>query len=140
MSESSVHIALVRPWLSNREGLPTGSGRHSGLSLALEFRQVLPSPGRHGRADTRESAGACRCQLQHWPDSRLPSAGVARRRGPVHRMAAYADVAKTTLPVTDDVYDRILCLPLFHELADADVDHICDLIRCELSRSTRRNG
>ena len=55
-------------------------------------------------------------------------------------MAAYVNVRKTMLPVTDNVYARVLCIPLFHELADSDVDDISDLIRCELSRSSRQSG
>ena len=75
-------------------------------------------------------------------EAALSTAGVQTKRYflPVHRMAAYAAVHTSALPITDDAYARILCLPLFHELADSDIEDICDLIRNELSRATRQRG
>ncbi|QOI97864.1 MAG: DegT/DnrJ/EryC1/StrS family aminotransferase [Flammeovirgaceae bacterium] len=36
--------------------------------------------------------------------------------------------ASGTLPVSESVSRRILCLPIFHELADADIERICKMI------------
>jgi dTDP-4-amino-4,6-dideoxygalactose transaminase len=47
---------------------------------------------------------------------------------PVHRMKAYADHGNVRLPITDDVYERVLCLPIFHELANEQVREICRTI------------
>ncbi len=47
---------------------------------------------------------------------------------PCHTMRAYRQWAKRRLPVTEDVYDRILCLPMFNELTDAQVDQVAGLL------------
>jgi dTDP-4-amino-4,6-dideoxygalactose transaminase len=43
-------------------------------------------------------------------------------------MDAYRIYANGVLPATESVYSRILCIPLFEELATADIDRICDVI------------
>jgi len=53
---------------------------------------------------------------------------------PAHAMRAYRRWATRPLPRTDDVYERILCLPIFNELLDADVDRIADLVRMHAGR------
>lgn len=60
----------------------------------------------------------------------LRSAGVETKRYflPVHKMDAYLQTQAQDLAVTLDVYDRLLCLPIFHELREEELDEICDLI------------
>lgn len=53
---------------------------------------------------------------------------------PAHAMRAYRRWATRPLPRTDDVYARILCLPIFNELPDADVDRIAALVRTHAAR------
>lgn len=48
---------------------------------------------------------------------------------PCHRMTAFFPWADQPLPVTDDVYARILCLPLFATLRDDQIDMICGVVR-----------
>lgn len=43
---------------------------------------------------------------------------------PIYRLAAYRSLAKIELPVTDDISDRILCLPLHGEMTAEDVGFI----------------
>ncbi len=61
----------------------------------------------------------------------LTAAGIETKRYflPVHRMAAYAEHASARLPITDDVYERILCLPFFHELRPGQVRRVCTIIK-----------
>jgi perosamine synthetase len=61
----------------------------------------------------------------------LLAAGVSARRGimAAHLEPAFADVASPPLPVTERVTRQSLLLPLFHELTDAQQDHIVDVIR-----------
>ena len=40
-------------------------------------------------------------------------------------MRAYRRFATRPLPRTEQVYERILCLPIFNEIRDADVDEVC---------------
>jgi dTDP-4-amino-4,6-dideoxygalactose transaminase len=72
----------------------------------------------------------------------LATAGVETKRYflPVHRMATYAEHAGARLPITDDTYERILCLPLFHELRREQVRRICTIIRSALSRNEAPHG
>ena len=48
---------------------------------------------------------------------------------PAHAMRAYRRWTSGPLPVTEDVYARILCIPIFNELPDADIDRIADVVR-----------
>ena len=51
---------------------------------------------------------------------------------PVHRQGGYAEkvvVAKDGLPVTVEIADRILSLPIYPELSDAEVDRVIASIR-----------
>jgi dTDP-4-amino-4,6-dideoxygalactose transaminase len=46
---------------------------------------------------------------------------------PTHRFSAYADTP-AVLPVTDAVAPRLLTLPLFATMTDAQVDRVCDAL------------
>jgi dTDP-4-amino-4,6-dideoxygalactose transaminase len=47
---------------------------------------------------------------------------------PCHQMDAYRAHADRPLPVTESVYERILCLPLFEDLKIDQVESICDIV------------
>lgn len=48
---------------------------------------------------------------------------------PVHKMQAYTDCTiNTALSITDDVWDRSLCIPMFYDLTNRQVDFISSLI------------
>ncbi|UWQ93522.1 DegT/DnrJ/EryC1/StrS family aminotransferase (plasmid) [Rhodobacteraceae bacterium M382] len=48
---------------------------------------------------------------------------------PAHRMDAYRTLARVApLDVTEDIYGRALCVPMFSDLSDADIDRIADII------------
>lgn len=51
---------------------------------------------------------------------------------PCHRMDYFFPYADQDLPETDAAYDRILCLPLYAELEDRQIDQICDRVRSAL--------
>lgn len=90
--------------------LPAEGDRHAYKDFAILFE----------RPDQRAAAEAA-----------LDRAGVETKRYflPAHRMTAYAEFAPARLPVTDDVYERVLCLPLFHELRPGQVRAVCRLVR-----------
>lgn len=48
---------------------------------------------------------------------------------PVHRQQAYADLAAQPLPVTEDVANRIVSLPLYVGLSDDDIRMVASTIR-----------
>jgi dTDP-4-amino-4,6-dideoxygalactose transaminase len=64
-------------------------------------------------------------------EAALAHRGVQTKRYffPAHRMAAYAHLPAARLPVTEDVYERVLCLPIFFDLARDDVRMICRTMR-----------
>ena len=48
---------------------------------------------------------------------------------PLHTMPAYERFATPgAYPVTEDLHNRLLCVPLFGDLTSDDVDSICDLV------------
>jgi dTDP-4-amino-4,6-dideoxygalactose transaminase len=48
-----------------------------------------------------------------------------------------ASATPSNLPVATEVAERVLCLPMYSELARADVERLSDLIACGLRRGTR---
>ena len=63
-------------------------------------------------------------------EAALQAAAIQTKRyfRPCHTMDAFRVYADGALPATESVYSRILCVPLFEELADDDIDRICDVI------------
>lgn len=49
----------------------------------------------------------------------------------LHRQPAFAELAPAaeTLPVASTAGDRVLCLPMFPQLTDAEVDEVCEAVR-----------
>jgi dTDP-4-amino-4,6-dideoxygalactose transaminase len=89
----------------------------------LAWQMVLP--GRvHGYKDlaVRFRTPAARIAAE----SALTAAGVMTKRYffPVHRMEAYRAHALRRLPVTDALYDHLLCIPLYFDLEDEQIDDI----------------
>ena len=69
--------------------------------------------------------GASRAAAEH----ALAAHGVETKRyfHPAHTMPAFS-AATRPLPVTDDVWSRVLCLPIYHDLADEQIDRVCDIV------------
>jgi dTDP-4-amino-4,6-dideoxygalactose transaminase len=62
---------------------------------------------------------------------------------PVHRHGGYAELVvlpKAGLPVTGEIVDRILSLPIYPELSDADADRVVASIRRYCEASERQNN
>ena len=69
----------------------------------------------------------------------LAEAGVSARRGimAAHLEPAYADPdAKPALPVTELLTGRSLILPLFHQMTQAQQDHVVSVVTSALTNST----
>jgi dTDP-4-amino-4,6-dideoxygalactose transaminase len=69
-------------------------------------------------------------QERYLAEAALGAAQVQTKRyfRPCHQMDAYRQFAGGALPVTESVYRRILCLPLFEDLTANDVDSVCDTV------------
>jgi dTDP-4-amino-4,6-dideoxygalactose transaminase len=48
---------------------------------------------------------------------------------PCHTMSAYGAFDVRPMPVTESVYSRILCVPLFETLTDEQIDLVCSTVR-----------
>lgn len=48
---------------------------------------------------------------------------------PVHRQKAYPEMASLSFPVTERLADRIVSLPMFAELTEAQIDHVARVAR-----------
>jgi dTDP-4-amino-4,6-dideoxygalactose transaminase len=48
---------------------------------------------------------------------------------PVHRQQSYASLAPRVLPVTDSIAARVVSLPIYEALSDADIDRVAEVIR-----------
>jgi len=61
----------------------------------------------------------------------LAAAGIQTKRyfRPAHTMRAYRRFVTRPLPRTEAVYASILCLPIFNELSDAEIDEVTDRVR-----------
>jgi perosamine synthetase len=70
----------------------------------------------------------------------LADNGVSARRGimAAHNEPAYRDLPRGPLPVTERLSSSSLILPLFHEMSEADQDHIISVIHSVADRMTIR--
>lgn len=95
--------------------------------------QATPPDRLHGYKDLalRFRTGEERATVER----ALQAAGVMTKRYffPVHRMEAYRPFARRPLPVTESLYDRLLCVPLFHDLSFERIDEIARVIRNHVS-------
>ncbi len=73
-------------------------------------------------------------------ETTLEAAGVMTKRYffPVHRMDVYRPLVRRPLPVTDALHDRLLCIPLYHDLPVQRIETIAQLIRATLRGTATR--
>jgi perosamine synthetase len=64
--------------------------------------------------------------------------GASRYFAPLHRQPVSNHLAPTRLPVTEDVADRVLALPFFNQMAEAEVQEVCDALKASLAELRRR--
>ncbi|MDE2028911.1 MAG: DegT/DnrJ/EryC1/StrS family aminotransferase, partial [Candidatus Omnitrophica bacterium] len=64
---------------------------------------------------------------------RLDEAGIETRKyyhPPVHRYGCYSHLKKqSSLKVTDEVADNIICLPFYPSMSIRDIEYVCRTIR-----------
>jgi dTDP-4-amino-4,6-dideoxygalactose transaminase len=91
--------------------------------------QDVPAGCVHGYKDLaiRFRTAAERTAVQ----AALAAAGVMTKRYffPVHRMEVYQSYSRRPLPATDYLYDRLLCIPVYHDLSEDHIDSIAGIIR-----------
>jgi dTDP-4-amino-4,6-dideoxygalactose transaminase len=64
-------------------------------------------------------------------EANLRSVDVQTKRyfRPCHQMDAYRTFADRSLPKTEDLSSRLLCVPLFEDIRDADIELVAETIR-----------
>lgn len=60
--------------------------------------------------------------------ARLNQAGIFPRRYFYPALSTLGFLNPTTMPVAEDIASRILCLPMYHDLRDAQVEHIARIV------------
>jgi dTDP-4-amino-4,6-dideoxygalactose transaminase len=70
----------------------------------------------------------------------LAEAGISARRGimAAHLEPAYADAKPVPLPVTEHLTSRSLILPLYHQMSEAEQDHVISVVISALAESVPR--
>ncbi len=110
-------VARYRECLAGVPGLGIPFAAHpiDGVSHHL-FVVLLPSDADRVEVMTALRAAGIQSSI-HYP--------------PTHQFSAYRDAA-VSLPVTDAVATRLLTLPLFSSMTDAQVDEVCAALRAAL--------
>ncbi len=70
---------------------------------------------------------------------RLLGEGVASRRGimSIHREPCYVErFGIQSFPESESASDQCVCLPLYSQMADADIDRVCQLVRIHAAAAT----
>ena len=132
---SELHAALgalligeVEDVVSRRNAL--AARYRAGLSeiAGLAFQAELPET----RSTFKDFAILCPASRDEL-SAHLGQLGIQTKKYflPLHGMPAYAPFTSPgdDLADTEAVYATILCLPIFNELGDGDVDRVCDVIR-----------
>jgi dTDP-4-amino-4,6-dideoxygalactose transaminase len=102
--------------------------------------QAVPLGGVHGYKDlavrfrTKEQRAAA--------EADLTAAGIMTKRYffPAHRMEVYRSYAHGALRVTEELFERLLCIPLYHDLTDQTIDAIAAHIHASLLRTSARRA
>jgi dTDP-4-amino-4,6-dideoxygalactose transaminase len=96
--------------------------------LGVDFQAVPEGAG--------PSLTYCAVELKHrdriaqrLADERIETKAYFR---PLHTMAPFAALEREPLPVTVNLANRVLCLPLYGEMAPEDVDRVGAAIASEL--------
>jgi dTDP-4-amino-4,6-dideoxygalactose transaminase len=107
------HLARYRATLDRRPDITYQVVRPVDRSTYKDFALVFP---------TREARDVV--------ERVLTDSGVQTKRyfAPCHRMDAFRHLHTRPLPATEEVHDRLLCIPLFEGLRDAEIDQIAGLI------------
>jgi len=130
---SELHAALgtltietVEAAVAKRQSIAARYREQLGDLAALSFQHIDP----RDRTTYKDFALLC-AEDRDGLEARLNAAGVQTKRyfRPAHTMRAYRGYARGALPATESVYARILCVPIYNDLAPADQERVTDLVR-----------
>ncbi|HUJ32984.1 MAG TPA: DegT/DnrJ/EryC1/StrS family aminotransferase [Candidatus Acidoferrum sp.] len=134
-------MAAVEARIARRNQIRLHYERRLKSVPGLSFQQL--SPGAHSASKDFSVIVDERAfgRDRQWLFSALEKENIGVRRyfwPPVHRQKLYREVWDgRPLPVTEHISDRVLSLPIYSSLRDADVDKVCDAI-CRAADFARR--
>jgi dTDP-4-amino-4,6-dideoxygalactose transaminase len=137
-------MARIEDVLAIRQRHVAGYRQRLGSLPGLSFQRVAP-----GDRSTFKDLAVLFADMttRNRVEIALTAAGIQTKRyfHPCHTMPAYRAFADAPLPVTESVYARILCLPLFEELTDDERGLVCSIVEQAMAqpsavRSRRRDG
>jgi dTDP-4-amino-4,6-dideoxygalactose transaminase len=101
--------------------------------------QAVPSGCVHGYKDM--AVRFRKPEQRAAAEAALAAAGIMTKRYffPVHRTDLYRSDVTCSLPVTEELYERLLCIPLYHDLPEEAIDAIVGQIRASLMRTAARH-
>jgi dTDP-4-amino-4,6-dideoxygalactose transaminase len=109
------HAARYRSLIDGVHGIVLPFSTETAQKTSSHHLVVAVVPAGVDRDEVRASMQARRVQTSlHYP--------------PIHRFTHYAGLASRSLPVTDDVGDRLVTLPLFPHMTDAQVEEVADAL------------
>jgi dTDP-4-amino-4,6-dideoxygalactose transaminase len=99
--------------------------------------QAVPAGRIHGYKDL--AVRFPQAEQRARAEADLAAAGVMTKRYffPVHQMEAYREYASRPLPVTDRLYERLICIPVYHDLEDEQIDVIAGRLSAGLRGANR---
>ncbi len=122
----TLELDLIEPLLKQRRGLI--AHYHERLGDLVGWQQVRDTD----RSTFKDLALDLRtAERRTAVETALSDAGVQSKRYfvPLHTMPAFERFAQPgSYPSADELHVKLLCVPLFADLALDDVDHICDLV------------
>jgi dTDP-4-amino-4,6-dideoxygalactose transaminase len=119
------HVARYVEHLSKLTGLRFQRIADGDRSTYKDFAVLFPAAG------AREAV-----------EKALSRAGIQSKRyfRPCHTMPAYREFVDGRLPVTEDVAERVLCLPLFEDMTDHQRELVVATVEAALPGSARRRS
>jgi dTDP-4-amino-4,6-dideoxygalactose transaminase len=125
-------VRLVEPAATRRAAIARRYRDHLAGLPGVAFQQVDP----RDRSTYKDFAILCAAGRDAL-EARLAAEDIQTKRyfRPCHTMRAFRRWATRPLPRTDETYARILCLPIFNELPDEDVDRIAGIVRAHFTGS-----
>ncbi|HTF45047.1 MAG TPA: DegT/DnrJ/EryC1/StrS family aminotransferase [Terriglobales bacterium] len=101
--------------------LEVSGGRMSWFTYVIQLAETF---------NRRDRDWICDRLVQH-------EIGASRYFAPLHRQPVANHLPPTRLPVTEDVADRVLALPFFNQMAEAEVQEVCDALQESLAELRR---
>jgi len=124
---ATLTIGLVEEAVGRRHALAERYRRQLSSCPGLSFQRHLPG----ARTTYKDFAILCPERRDELAET-LGQGGIQTKKYflPLHTMPAYAPYRRKDddLAVTEAVYKRVLCLPIFNDLEETDLDRVCEIV------------